>query len=139
MSHSLSTICVGIFSQSSESNNAINYIENVTQGDHVKKTNKYSLFHLELLKYMFFQNIQYFITNLMVARLVAAAVSCTSGGVVRDRIGGVGQVLPEPSVHILLHQWIDEKTGESVQGYHRLHKEKTLHFQWLQYSLKKIF
>lgn len=52
-----------------------------------------------------------------------------SGGVVRDGICGVCQLLPEPPVHILLHERIDEETGESVQGDHRLHQEKTLHFE----------
>jgi len=74
----------------------------------------------------------------MVAGLVAAVVVvCTSGGIVRDGIGRVCQVLPEPPVHILLQKRIDEKTGESVQCNHRLHEEKTLHFEGLQYPLKK--
>lgn len=76
-------------------------------------------------------------TNLVVAGMVAAAVLCTSRSVVRDGIGGVCELLPKPPVHILLHKRIDEKTGERVQCNHRLHEEKTLHFEGLQYSLKK--
>ena len=70
----------------------------------------------------------------MVAGMVAAAVGLrTSGGVARDGIAGVCQLLPEPAVHILLHQRVDEKTGESVQCNHWLHEEKTLHLEGLQY------
>lgn len=65
----------------------------------------------------------------MVAGMVAADVLRTSGGIVRDGICGVCQLLPEPPVHILLHKRIDEKTGESVQCNHRLHEEKALHFE----------
>ena len=76
--------------------------------------------------------------NLMIAGMVAAVVGRrTSGGVVGDGIGGVGQVLPEPPVHILLHQRVYEKTGESVQGHHGLYQIKALHFDRLQCSLKK--
>lgn len=75
-------------------------------------------------------------TNLMVAGVVAAVVYCTPGCVVRDRIGGVCQLLPEPPVHILLHQGIDEKTGESVQSNYRLHKVKTLHSEGLRLKKK---
>lgn len=71
-----------------------------------------------------------FVTDLMVARVVAAAVGgCTSGGVVRDGIGGVCQLLPEPPVHILLHERVDEETGEGVESDHGLHEEKTLHLE----------
>lgn len=76
-------------------------------------------------------------TNLLVAGLVAAAVCCTSGCVVQDGIGGVCQLLPEPAVHILLHERIDKKAGEGVQGNQRLHEEETLHFEGLQDSLRK--
>ena len=78
-------------------------------------------------------------TDLMKAGMVAAgaAVFCTSGGIGRDGIGGVCQLLPEPPVNILLHKRIDEKTGESVQCNNRLHQEKTLHFEEHQYSLEK--
>lgn len=72
-----------------------------------------------------------FVTDLMVARVVAAAAvgGCTSGGVVRDGIGGVCQLLPEPPVHVLLHERVDEETGEGVESNHGLHKEKTLHLE----------
>lgn len=60
--------------------------------------------------------------------LVDAAVGGhTSGRVGRDGIGGVSQVLPETSVHVLLHEWEDEKAAEGIQGHHGLHKVKALH------------
>lgn len=66
-----------------------------------------------------------------------AAVLRTSGGVVRDGIGGVGQLLPEAPVNILLHERVEQKSGESVQGYHGLHKEKTLHLPEINDSLRE--
>lgn len=60
--------------------------------------------------------------------LVAAAVTwSTSGSVVWDGIGRAGQLLPEPPVHILLDQRVDEKTAKSIQSHHRLHQVKALH------------
>lgn len=70
----------------------------------------------------------------MVAGL--AAVLQTSGCVVSAGIGGVGQLLPEAPVNVLLHKGVDEKTGESVQSHYRLHEEKTLHLPQLDYCLK---
>lgn len=55
--------------------------------------------------------------------VVAAGVAWyTSGAVAGDGVGGVGQLLPEPAVYVLLHQWVDEKTAESIQGHHWLHQ-----------------
>lgn len=61
--------------------------------------------------------------------MVAAVACCTSGGVVRDGIAGVGQLHPKPSVHILLDQWVDEKTAESIQGHNGLHEVQALHVE----------
>lgn len=71
---------------------------------------------------------------LMVAGL--AAVLQTSGCVVGRGIAGVGQLLPEAPVNVLLHKGVDEKAGESVQGHYRLHKKKTLHLPQLDWCLK---
>jgi len=69
--------------------------------------------------------------------VVAADVTwSTSGCVARVGISGVGQLLPEPTVYILLHKWIDEKTAESIQSHHGLNKVKTLHVEVLKDSLK---
>lgn len=72
-----------------------------------------------------FLHIHCCITNLMVAGMVAAVACCTSGAVVRDGVAGIGQLLPKPSVHILLHKGIDQKTGERVDGNDRFYEEKT--------------
>lgn len=69
--------------------------------------------------------------------MVAAAVCSTSGGVVRYRISGVCQLLPQSPVHILLHQGIYEKAGESIQGHHRLYKVKAFHVHPLKCILRK--
>lgn len=74
------------------------------------------------------------LTYLVVAGL--AVVLQTSGYVVSGGIGGVGQLLPEAPVNVLLHKGVDEKTGESVQSHYRLHEEKTLHLPQLDYCLR---
>lgn len=71
----------------------------------------------------------------MVARLVAAGL-CTSGKIVSGGEGGVCQLLPESTVDVLLYERVHEKSGESVESHHRLHKVETLHVEGPLFSLK---
>lgn len=76
--------------------------------------------------------MSWFKTNLVQVCVVAAVTCCTSGGVVRDGIAGVGQLHPEPPVYVLLHQRVDEKTAKSIKGHYGLHQVKALHVEGIK-------
>ena len=42
-------------------------------------------------------------------------------------ICGVGQLLPESPIHILLYQRVHQKGSKGIEGYDRLDKVKALH------------
>lgn len=58
---------------------------------------------------------------------MVAAVRAALGGSVYHRVRGVGDLLPQTAVHILLHQRINHKTGKGVHSHHRLHQVQSLH------------
>lgn len=72
--------------------------------------------------------------------MITHGIVRTSRCVVMKWIAGVGHILPESPVHILLYQRIHQESGKGVQGYDRLDKEKALHFvQVSKGDLKKQF
>ena len=60
--------------------------------------------------------------------MVTGVIMRTSRCVVVMWIGGVGQLLPESPIHILLYQRVDQKGSKGIEGYDRLDKVKALHF-----------